>query len=106
MSTVHRFAIGGLGGLLPLVVSFLSFDPATVIAHLELFTLGIYARYFLKAVVLFALGGTLAALSDSATPWSLVQLGIAAPALITSYINGTGVSGPTGGRCMRDPPSL
>jgi hypothetical protein len=49
----------------------------------------------IKIVVLFALGGTLAALRDSATPWTLIQLGIAAPALITSYINGAAVAGPT-----------
>ena len=97
MSALQRFAIGGLGGLLPLVVSFLSFDPATVITHLATLTLGIYVGYFIKTIVLFVLGGTLAALSDSATPWTLVQLGIAAPALITSYINGAGVSGPVEG---------
>jgi hypothetical protein len=73
----------------------LSFDPATVIAHLGTLTLGIYVGYLVKIVVLFALGGTLAALSDSATPWTLVQLGIAAPGLITSYINGAAISGPT-----------
>ena len=97
MSALQRFAIGGLGGLLPLVVSFLSFDPSTVITHLATLTLGIYVGYFIKTIVLFVLGGTLAALSDSATPWTLVQLGIAAPALITSYINGAGVSGPVEG---------
>jgi hypothetical protein len=95
MSASQKFAIGGLGGLLPLIVSFLSFDPATVITNLDTLTPGIYVGYLIKAIVLFSLGGILAALSDSVTPWTLIQLGIAAPALITSYINGTGVSGPT-----------
>jgi hypothetical protein len=95
MSSCQRFAIGGIGGLLPLVVSFLSFDPATVIAYLGALPLGIYIGYAIKTFVLFALGGTIAVLSDSRTPWTLVQLGIAAPALITSFINGAAVSGPT-----------
>jgi hypothetical protein len=95
MSAFQRFAIGGLGGLLPLIVSFLSFDPATVITYLDTLPPGVYVGYLIKTIVLFALGGTLAALSESATPWTLVQLGIAAPALITSYINGAAVSGPT-----------
>ena len=95
MSSCQRFAIGGVGGLLPLLVSFVSFDPATVITYLGALPLGIYVGYAIKTFVLFALGGTVAVLSDSRTPWTLVQLGIAAPALITSFINGAAVSGPT-----------
>ena len=95
MSSYQRFAIGGVGGLLPLVVSFLAFDPATVITYLGALPLGIYVGYAIKTFLLFVLGGTIAVLSDSRTPWTLVQLGIAAPALITSFINGAAVSGPT-----------
>jgi hypothetical protein len=96
MSGSQRFAIGGLGGLLPMIVSLLSFDLASVIDNLDTFTTGIYIGYLIKLIALIALGGIVAALnSDSATPWTLVQLGIAAPALITAYINGAGVSGPT-----------
>jgi hypothetical protein len=64
--------------------------------YLDTLPLGIYVGYAMKTSVLFSLGGTLAVLSDSIRPWTLVQLGIAAPALITSYINGAAVSGPTG----------
>jgi hypothetical protein len=95
MSTFQRFAIGGVGGLLPIIVSLVSFNTASVIDHLDLLTPGIYIGYFIKVIALFALGGIVAAFSDTTRPWDLLVLGIAAPALITAYINGAGVSGPT-----------
>ena len=42
MSALQRFAIGGLGGLLPVIVSLLSFDLASVIDNLDTLTPGIY----------------------------------------------------------------
>jgi len=53
MSSYQRFAIGGVGGLLPLVVSFLAFDPATVITYLGALPLGIYVGYAIKTFLLF-----------------------------------------------------
>jgi hypothetical protein len=97
MPTVQRFAVGGLGGLLSIIVSLLSFDPASVIDNIHLLTPGMYVGYGIKTIILIVLGGTFAAFTDGSTkPLTLLQIGIAAPALITSYINGTGVSGPTG----------
>jgi hypothetical protein len=97
MPTVQRFAVGGLGGLLSIVVSLLSFDPASVVDNIHLLTTGMYVGYGIKTIILICLGGTFAAFTDGTTkPLTLLQIGIAAPALITSYINGTGVSGPTG----------
>jgi hypothetical protein len=97
MPTVQRFAVGGLGGLLSIVVSQLSFDPASVIEHIYLIAPATYIGLGIKTIILIVLGGTFAAFTDGSTkPLTLLQIGIAAPALITSYINGTGVSGPTG----------
>ena len=83
-----RFWIGGLGALLPLLVTLLAVDVGGLIDHHENLTLGIYVGTAIRYVVLFALGGIVAALnSDEEKPIRLVQLGIAAPALITSFVN-------------------
>jgi hypothetical protein len=84
----RRFWIGGLGALLPLLVTLLAIDVSGLIDHHENLTLGIYVGTVIRYIVLFALGGIVAALnSDEEKPIRLVQLGIAAPALITSFVN-------------------
>jgi hypothetical protein len=97
MSTFQRFTFGGLGGLLPVLVSLTAFQlVSSIIDNWDLFTLGNKIGYSISVIALCVLGGTVAALnSDIEKPWTLVQLGIAAPALITSYINGAAVSGAT-----------
>lgn len=83
------FALGALGGSLPILVSLASADLATFFDHISTLTTGNILGYCLKSFVLILLGGTLAALNSEVTqPMSLVQLGIAAPALIASAING------------------
>ena len=97
MSNVQRFAIGGLGGLLPIIVSLLSYDLTSVIDHIDLLNPGVYVGSLLKVIIWFGLGGILAVFTDASTkPVTLLWTGIAAPALITSYINGSYVPGPIG----------
>jgi|GEM_PF-5888253 len=86
-----RFAIGGLGGLLPIIAGLITVDLAVFSALIDRqdFTLGICVGYAVRVLCLFVLGGIIAALNSEVTnPMSLVQIGIAAPALVTSYLNG------------------
>lgn len=88
MSRTGAFFLGALGGLLPILVSLLTVDLAALIDHHETLTLGNYVGYGIRLSVLLTLGGTVAVLnSEVQQPFSLVQLGIAAPALVTSFIN-------------------
>jgi len=88
MTGWHRFGIGGTGALLPVLVSLLAVDLAYIIDHFREYTLGIYVGTALRYMLLFILGGVVAALnSDERKPIKLVQLGIAAPALVASYMN-------------------
>jgi hypothetical protein len=68
---------------------------APIIDNLNNLTLGIYAGYGIKIAGLIVIGGIMALLNrEVQQPLTLVQIGIAAPALITSYINATGIQGP------------
>ncbi|WP_407192516.1 hypothetical protein [Bradyrhizobium sp. STM 3566] len=88
MTRTGAFFLGALGGLLPILVSLLTLDLAPIIDHHETLTLGNYIGYGIRVCVLLTLGGTVAVLNNEVRqPFSLVQLGIAAPALVTSFIN-------------------
>ncbi|MGD1015630.1 MAG: hypothetical protein ABR863_04220 [Roseiarcus sp.] len=91
MSRLMQFGIGGIGGLLPILASLAAIDISaitTLIDKNEL-TVGICVGYSIRVLGLFILGGIMAALnSDVKNPMALVQLGIAAPALVTSYMSG------------------
>jgi hypothetical protein len=88
MRSSRRFWIGGAGALLPLLVTLLAADLPGIIDHYGDYTLGTYVGTVLRYVILFAAGGIVAALnSDESSPIKLVQLGIAVPALISSYVN-------------------
>src|SRR5262249_25056414 len=95
MSKMGVFSLGGLGGLLPGLTSLLAVDLASVIDHLDLLTVGNLVGYAIRVVILIILGGTMALLNVGVQqPLTLVQLGIAAPALITAYINGAALTPP------------
>jgi hypothetical protein len=91
-----RFAIGGLGGLLPVLASLLAVDLtaiAAIVDHHDTVSLGLYVGYSLRVLVLFTLGGVMAVLnSEIQNPLALVQIGIAAPALLTSFVSGTAIN--------------
>jgi hypothetical protein len=89
MSRTSMFALGALGGILPILANILTVDVAPFIDGEHSLTLGNYIGYGIRVIVLIILGGVMASLnSEVRSPIALVQLGIAAPALITSYING------------------
>ena len=83
-----RFAISGGGALLPILATLLALDLPSIIDNPHQYTLGVYVGTTLRYLLLFVLGGVVAALnSDEKRPIKLVQLGIAAPALISAYAN-------------------
>ena len=91
LSKVSIFGLGALGGVIPILLNFLSADlPA--IFNSQVLSAGNFVGAGLKDIVLIGLGGILAALNVGVKqPLTLVQLGIAAPAIFTAYVN----SGPT-----------
>ena len=91
MSKLSRFGLGGLGGLLPLLATLVAVDLSSIAALIDShqFTAGLYVGYALRVLGLFVLGGVVASLNSEVTnPIALVQIGIAAPALVTSYMAG------------------
>lgn len=88
LTGIQRFWIGGGGALLPLLITLIGADLAVLIDQHDQLTTGMVIGAGIRYACLFILGGTVAALnSDENKPLKLVQLGIAAPALITSYIS-------------------
>ena len=93
MTPQKRFLIGGGGALMPVLVSFLAIDIGAALSNDENLTtaniIGIAIRY----VILFLVGGVVAYLhEDEHKPFKLFELGIAAPALITSLITAQGLA--------------
>lgn len=88
MTGLKRFWFGGSGALLPLLITLIGADLAVLIDQQEQLTSGMIIGAGIRYMCLFILGGFVAALhSDEIKPLKLVQLGIAAPALITSFIS-------------------
>lgn len=87
-----RFAIGGAGGLLPVLALLVSVDIAAMSNAIEnhLLTVGVCCGWGIRTAALFILGGAMALLNtDVVKPMSLVQIGVAAPALVASYASGS-----------------
>lgn len=93
LTSLKRFSLGGLGGLLPLMVGLAAYDIGAVIDNPQSLTIGTYCGKTVQTFILFLLGGIVAGLnSDVTKPITLVQLGIAAPALLTSWMYGNALS--------------
>ena len=87
MTQKEIFFFGAIGGILPLLVSIFTIDVVSLIEDGGL-TLGNYIGYGIRVVGLVIAGGIVALVnSDVKSRITLVQLGVAAPALLTSYIN-------------------
>ena len=93
MTSQKRFLIGGLGAIMPVLVTLLSIDISAALndeidwsfANM----LGIAFRY----ILFFAIGGFIAYLhSDESKPFKLFQFGIAAPALMSSWVSIQGIN--------------
>lgn len=86
MQARQRIMIGGLGALTPIVLSLITVDFRVIQANLEL---GVIIGYAIKVVALFYLGALVAYMHKSEKDTvKLFELGIVAPALIASCLNG------------------
>ena len=89
MTRREVFFYGAVGGILPILANILTIDFAPIIDHPGSLTLGNYIGYGIRLVGLVIAGGIVALVNgDVRQPLALVQLGVVAPALVTSYING------------------
>lgn len=92
LATQKKFAIGGLGALAPILLSLLVIDLGTLLIDLSVLAL---VSYLIRVTALFVVGGVIAILNKAENdPWKVFQLGIAAPALLTTAINGSNVTLP------------
>jgi len=81
----QKIALGGVGALTPILLNLAVVDAPT----LSNVTLAVIAGYVLKVVILFYVGGMTAALHrKEEDPIRIFELGIVAPALLTTLING------------------
>ena len=91
LDTRTRLIIGGIGGIAPIIISLLVVDLNSLINDLQMMdAIGLAVR----CSVLIFIGGLVGYLhQDESEPFKVFQLGIAAPALLTTAINGYGVIG-------------
>lgn len=88
MTPQRRFLLGGAGAILPVTISVVTLDIATYLSTGFSWSqiIGITIRYSL----LFLVGGFVTYLHDDEDkPFKLVEIGVAAPALITSLVAGS-----------------
>lgn len=92
LSDKNRIIIGGIGGIAPLIISLLVVDLNSLISDLAMMdAIGLTVR----CLVLIFVGAMVGYLHNSEhEPFKVFQLGIAAPALLTTAINGYSVIGP------------
>lgn len=92
LNSKQRFFLGGVGACLPLILQHFAVSSMTG------FTLGELVGILIRSVALFALGGFIAYLhSDEFKPIKLVQIGVAAPALVTVMVTGNALHNAQGG---------
>jgi hypothetical protein len=85
------FFFGAVGGILPILVNIFTIDLSPIIDHPDSLTLGNYIGFGLRVVALLIAGGVVALMNTNLRtplkPFTLIQLGVTAPALLTSLIN-------------------
>ncbi len=93
MTSRKRFLLGGLGALMPVLLSFLALDISAALNGSVEWTPGMVMGAALRYLVLFVVGGVVAYLhSEESKPFKLFELGIVAPALVTSLVTAQGVN--------------
>ncbi len=93
MTPQRRFLLGGGGALMPVLVSLLAIDLGALLDSESNLTTGNIIGFAIRYVVLFIVGGVVAYLHEDETKsFKLFELGIVAPALITSLITAQGVA--------------
>ena len=93
MTPQRRFLLGGGGALMPVLVSLLAIDLGALLDSQSNLTTGNIIGFAIRYLVLFVVGGVVAYLHEDETKsFKLFELGIVAPALITSLITAQGVA--------------
>ena len=100
MTALNRFLWGGLGGLAPILATFVILEAHTIGLYLEELRQGgsllTLVGYGVRVVGLFVVGGLWAGLHKSEIdPKKLFQLGIVAPAMITGRISASNINAST-----------
>ena len=89
MSNKYKILIGGLGGITPVLMNLLVVDLKMLLIDLTVIAI---VGYLIRVLILFYLGGIVAFLNrGEVDPVRIFQLGIAAPALVTAFINGNNI---------------
>jgi sporulation related protein len=88
MSNSKRFLIAGTGAVVPLLINLTVLDLRTL--GLDL-TIIVIITYVIRQLALFSIGGFVGLMNREEDPLKLIQIGIAAPALITAMLNGNQV---------------
>jgi hypothetical protein len=93
MTPQRRFLLGGGGALMPVLISLLAIDLGALLDSESNLTTGNIIGFGIRYLVLFIVGGVVAYLHEDETKsFKLFELGIVAPALITSLITAQGVA--------------
>ena len=88
-----RFLLGGGGALMPVLVSILAVDVGAQLIAGQSYSAAEILGTAIRYTVLFIIGGFVAYLHvDEEKPFKLFELGIAAPALITSLVTANGIA--------------
>jgi hypothetical protein len=92
MKTRHKIIVGGLGALTPVIMNLLVVDYSLLFAD---FSCPVFTGYIIRVIALFYLGGIVAFLhKNENSAIKIFELGIIAPALITTIINASNVQIP------------
>lgn len=93
MLAKKRFLLGGGGALMPVLVSILAVDVGAQLIAGQTYSMPEIIGTGIRYAVLFIIGGLVAYLHvDEEKPFKLFELGIAAPALITSLVTANGIA--------------
>ena len=85
LTTNQKIMLGGLGALTPILLNLLAVDLKTTFSAITIF---VVVGYAIRVLILFYLGGLVAYLHrDENKPIKLFELGIVAPALLTTIIS-------------------
>lgn len=92
MTSKKRFLVGGGGALMPVLISILAIDVGAALGSDSSLTTANIIGIFIRYLILFIIGGVVAYLHENeSNSFKLFELGVAAPALLTSLISAQGI---------------
>jgi hypothetical protein len=85
MTSRQKVLWGGLGGICPVLIMLITMDLQSWISNFNIYKI---VGFLIRTLVLFALGAIIANLHNENNKLKIFELGIAAPALLASLVNG------------------